>query len=130
MEKLLEEEMRGKNDRGVSVLTSVLYKSLFKRSLELHDETFSEFRLLLTHAKDYWFKNTLDALRDEDTFILSIVDSLGQSLSLLMNLYLMEKHIKITPPILTSPEHIVTINEKYFEPLVQTLAAGLTTLEE
>ena len=77
LEPLLKEEQRGKNDRGISVLTSVLYKSLFRKAFADQDESKSELRVLLEHAKNFWFVETLDCLRDEDKFILQIVDSLS-----------------------------------------------------
>ena len=63
LEKALEAFQNENNDRGVSVLTSVLYKSLFKEAGNTPES--EEMVLLLRHAKDYWFPKTLNCLQDE-----------------------------------------------------------------
>ena len=63
LEKALEVFQSENNDRGVSVLTSVLYKSLFKEAGNTPES--EEMVSLLRHAKDYWFPKTLNCLQDE-----------------------------------------------------------------
>ena len=72
------------NDRGVSVLTSVFFKALFV------DEA-AHLRTLLELAREFWFKNTLNCLKDDDKYILEIVGSISQSMSLLLYLLTLEK---------------------------------------
>ena len=54
------------NDYGISVLTSILYKSEFK------DPQTKDILPLLTHAKDFWLPKTLDVLGENAPFILEI----------------------------------------------------------
>ena len=72
-EKLDAFQLEG-NDRGVSVLTSVFYKALFKEAVKA--KNFDELAVLLRHSKDTWFPKTLNYLRDEEKFILDIIESL------------------------------------------------------
>lgn len=48
-------------------------------------------KALLAHVKDTWLPQTLNPMRDEESFILDIVDSLGSSLSLLCFVFSLEK---------------------------------------
>ena len=63
LEKALEVFQSENNDRGVSVLTSVLYKALFKEAGSTPES--EEMVSLLSHAKDVWFPKTLNCLQDE-----------------------------------------------------------------
>ena len=64
-----------KNDRGISLLTSLFFKRLFVEEKE-------HVRTLLELARDYWLRLTLNSV-DEELFILDIIDSLSASLNLL-----------------------------------------------
>ena len=73
--KVLEEQLntfqKENNDKGISVITSVFYKPLFRSA------TAEEQPALLKHARDIWLPQTLNPLYNEDKFVLDIVDSLA-----------------------------------------------------
>ena len=73
------------NDRGLSILTSVFFKAQFREESE-------HIRTLIELARDFWFKNTLDCLKDESKYILDIVATLSQSMALLLYLLNLEKN--------------------------------------
>ena len=75
--------MHEKNDRGVSMLTSLFYKRLFVEEKE-------HVRTVLEMTRDYWFKITLNSVHEE-LFILDIVNQLQTNLSLLSYLLNFEK---------------------------------------
>jgi len=54
-----------------------------------------DLKTILTHTRDTWLPRTLNPMRDEETFILEIIDSLGSSLSLLCYAFSLEK--KLSP---------------------------------
>lgn len=89
LESTLEAFQKQGNDRGVSVLTSVFYKGLFK---EAANGDMEDLKQLLRHASEVWFPKTLNCLRDEDKFILDLVDSLSTSLALLQFVFFLEKN--------------------------------------
>jgi len=84
---------------------------------------------MLEHARDVWLPQTLDPLKNEDKFILEIVESLQASLSLFVTLVSLERKdggIKV----LTASEELEKCKTKYLEPIKQTVEAGLSSLEE
>ena len=87
--------------------------------------------MLLTYARDNWFKETMDCLKDEDVYILDIVEMLHYSVSLWTHLAIVER--RMDDPdlvILTAPDQLKHAKEKYIDPMVQTIAAGRQTLED
>ena len=68
----------------MSILTSVFFKALFTDEAE-------HLRTLLELSREFWFKNTLNCLKDEDKYILEIIATLSQSMALLMYLLMLEK---------------------------------------
>lgn len=67
---------------------------------------------------------------DEDKFILDIVDSLSTSLALLLFLFFYEKNNAPEAQIMYTTAFVNKLNSAYFEPLVHTLSAGTSTLDE
>ena len=129
LESTLEAFQKQGNDRGVSVLTSVFYKGLFKEAAKANGDM-QDLKLLLRHASEVWFPKTLNCLRDEDKFILDLVDSLSTSLALLQFVFFMEKNKAADAQILYTNAFVTSLNTSYFEPLVHTLTAGLQSLDE
>ena len=111
------------NDRGVSVLTSVFFKILFRDEPE-------QMRVLLEVTREFWLKNTLNCLRDEDKYILDIVATLQQSMALLQYLLILEKRENIQPPMLREIKSLRQIRKEYLEPLVHTIDAGMKSIDE
>ena len=109
------------NDRGVSVLTSVFFKRLFVEESE-------HIRTLLELARDFWFMNTLDSLRDDKKYILDILASTQQSMALLIYLLMLEKKQNIQPPLLRSAKSLRNISKTYLSPLVQIIQAGMDSV--
>ena len=59
------------------------------------------------------------------------MESLATALSLLLFLFFLERNSsKAAQKVLYNQETVDTLNSKYFEPMVQTLLAGQSTLDE
>ena len=76
---------------------------------------------MLELARDFWFKNTLDPLKDDSKYILEIVETLSTSMSLLLYLLNLEKNSNIQPPMLRDVKSLREIRKSYLTPLVQTM---------
>ena len=111
-----------KNDRGISLLTSLFFKRLFVEEKE-------HVRTLLELARDYWLRLTLNSV-DEEIFILDIIDSLSASLNLLSYLLRFEVTEFIDPPIVRDPKGIHALRRDVLAPMVHTIEAGYTSLQE
>jgi len=122
-DSLLEFLQGENNDLGIGVLTASFYKTQFTTAQP------SDLKAMLEHARDVWLPQTLDPLKNEDKFILEIVESLQASLSLFVTLVSLERKdggIKV----LTASEELEKCKTKYLEPIKQTVEAGLSSLEE
>jgi hypothetical protein len=82
---ILRKLQKDNNDRGVGILTQVLFKAQFTEEPE-------HVRTLIELARDYWFPRTLNCLRDSRKYILDIVDTLQQAMALLIFLLILEKN--------------------------------------
>ena len=105
------------------MLTSFFYKSLFKEAAELHPAE-DDLRVLLTHAKEVWFPETLGSLQDQEKFILELLESLKASLDLLLYLFFFEARNAPDLQILYQPSFVSTLNPTYFEPILHALSPG------
>lgn len=85
----------------------------------------------MTHAKNVWLPKTLNCLRDDDKFILDLMDSLASSLSLLVFIFFYEKNnAPASTHVMYTAEYANSLNTAYFEPLVHTLEAGISSLDD
>ena len=117
------------NDRGVSVLTSVFYKAVFKEAAETESQ--ENFAKLLAHARDIWLPETLNCLKDDTKYILDIVESLSTSLSLLSFLFFLERKTDLgAESVLYRQEFVDKANSEYFDSLSHTIEAGMQSLDE
>ena len=128
LEAVQEKFVFDKNDRGVSVLNQVFYRVACKRVAEAGRP--DDIVTYLTHARDVWLPRTLNPLKDEEQYVLEILDSLSTGLSLLCYLYSFERNQALDTKILTASAYLDSLNATYFEPLTQTLTAGQSSLEE
>ena len=81
-------------------------------------------------ARDFWFKNTLNCLKDDSKYILEIVETLSTSMALLLFLLILEKNENIQPPMLREVSSLRQIRKEYLTPLVYTMQAGMEGLLE
>ena len=84
LKDMLLKLQKDENDNGVACLTSVFLKSQMK------DESL-DIRASIELVRDFWFKNTLDVLKDKEIYIMDIVETLIESTALFIYLLNLEK---------------------------------------
>jgi hypothetical protein len=124
LSKMLLKLKEKNNDYAISILTSILYKSEFK------DPSTEDMPKLLSHAKDFWLPKTLDVLGENAPFILEIQDSLQSSLGLYITCIVLERKMEAADHLISSPQTRADFSTRFFDPLVNTIEAGFTSLKE
>lgn len=71
-----------------------------------------ETGILLEFIRDFWFKDTLDVLQDEEKYVLDINEGLHASLGLFV--YLVELERKHGLKVISDPEHLKMAKDRYF----------------
>ena len=104
------------------MLNEVFYRVACKRVSRSQGSP--EMLTYLTHARDTWIPRTLNPLKDEESYVLDLLDSLSSGLSLLCYLFSFERTQAPEAQILTSSAYLDSLNATFFEPLTQTLQAG------
>lgn len=113
LENALTKFQSDKNDTGVCILTSVFYKEIFKQ--QANDS--EALKALLVHMRDTWLPQTLDPMRNEDSYILEILDSLAAALNVLSFAFNLELQKAPEAQVLNSSNFLDSLSQKYFEPL-------------
>lgn len=103
------------------MLTSFFYKALFKEAAETHPAD-DDLVVMLLHAQEIWFPKTLGSLKNQEKFILELLDSLKASMDLLLYLFFFELRNAPEQQIIHSASFVATLNPTYFEPLLHALS--------
>ena len=81
-------------------------------------------------ARDFWFKNTLNVLKDKETYILDIVETLIESIALLIYLLNLEKTKDVQPPVFRDSKTLDHIRKEYLKSMVRTIGVGMKYLSD